>query len=42
MLNDAVQVTSADEFIYHEMMSHVPILKESGAQAIGNAGVHSF
>ncbi|MEM8838797.1 MAG: polyamine aminopropyltransferase [Pseudomonadota bacterium] len=26
MLDGATQVTSADEFIYHEMMSHVPIL----------------
>ena len=26
LLDGAVQVTSADEFIYHEMMAHVPIL----------------
>src|SRR5262249_31921628 len=26
MLDGAVQLTSRDEFIYHEMMSHVPIL----------------
>lgn len=26
MLDGAVQLTSADEFIYHEMMSHVPLL----------------
>ena len=26
MLDGATQLTSADEFIYHEMMSHVPIL----------------
>lgn len=26
MLDGATQVTSADEFIYHEMMAHVPIL----------------
>jgi spermidine synthase len=25
MLDDATQVTSQDEFIYHEMMSHVPL-----------------
>jgi spermidine synthase len=26
MLDGATQVTSADEFVYHEMMTHVPIL----------------
>lgn len=26
MLDGAVQVTSADEFMYHEMMAHVPLL----------------
>jgi len=34
MLDGATQVTSADEFIYHEMMSHVPILAHGRAQNI--------
>ena len=31
MLDGATQVTSADEFVYHEMMSHVPILAHGRA-----------
>jgi spermidine synthase len=31
MLDGATQVTTRDEFIYHEMMSHVPILAHGGA-----------
>ena len=31
MLDGATQVTSADEFIYHEMMTHVPILAHGNA-----------
>ncbi len=34
MLDGATQVTSADEFIYHEMMSHVPILAHGRAQNV--------
>ena len=34
MLDGATQVTSADEFIYHEMMSHVPILAHGNAQEV--------
>lgn len=34
MLDGATQVTSADEFIYHEMMSHVPILAHGAANEI--------
>lgn len=30
MLDGAVQVTSADEFIYHEMMAHVPLMAHAG------------
>src|SRR5258708_35811115 len=34
MLDGATQVTSADEFIYHEMMSHVPILAHGRAREV--------
>lgn len=34
MLDGATQVTTADEFIYHEMMSHVPILAHGRAQHV--------
>src|SRR4030081_4135630 len=32
MLDGATQVTTRDEFIYHEMMSHVPILAHGDAK----------
>jgi spermidine synthase len=34
MLDGATQVTTADEFIYHEMMSHVPILAHGRARDV--------
>ncbi|NWG23188.1 MAG: polyamine aminopropyltransferase [Pseudorhodoplanes sp.] len=34
MLDGATQVTTADEFIYHEMMTHVPILAHGKAEDI--------
>lgn len=34
MLDGVTQVTSADEFIYHEMMSHVPILAHGAAKDV--------
>ena len=34
MLDGAVQLTSRDEFIYHEMMSHVPILAHGRAREV--------
>jgi spermidine synthase len=34
MLDGATQVTARDEFIYHEMMSHVPILAHGSARNI--------
>jgi len=34
MLDGAVQVTSHDEFIYHEMMTHVPIFAHGAAREI--------
>jgi spermidine synthase len=34
MLDGATQVTTADEFIYHEMMSHVPILAHGRAEEV--------
>ena len=34
MLDGATQVTSADEFIYHEMMAHVPILAHGEARDV--------
>jgi len=33
-LDGVVQVTEGDEFIYHEMMAHVPILAHGGAQRV--------
>src|SRR5271169_136951 len=34
MLDGATQVTTRDEFIYHEMMTHVPILAHGKAKEI--------
>jgi len=34
MLDGATQVTSRDEFIYHEMMTHVPILAHGRAKEV--------
>ncbi|WP_305985999.1 polyamine aminopropyltransferase [Roseibium sp. MMSF_3544] len=34
MLDGVTQVTTADEFIYHEMMSHVPILAHGAAKTV--------
>jgi spermidine synthase len=34
MLDGATQVTSADEFVYHEMMTHVPILAHGKAHDV--------
>ncbi len=34
MLDGATQVTTADEFIYHEMMAHVPILSHGEARDV--------
>lgn len=34
MLDEVVQVTSKDEFIYHEMMSHVPLLAHGAARDV--------
>ena len=34
MLDGATQVTTSDEFIYHEMMTHVPILAHGAAQDV--------
>jgi spermidine synthase len=34
MLDGATQVTSRDEFIYHEMMTHVPILAHGQAKEV--------
>jgi len=34
MLDGATQVTTRDEFIYHEMMSHVPILAHGDAKEV--------
>src|SRR5246127_1107846 len=44
MLDGATQVTSADEFVYHEMMAHVPILAHGHAREVlivggGDCGV---
>ena len=44
MLDGATQVTSADEFVYHEMMAHVPILAHGRAREVlivggGDCGV---
>lgn len=34
MLDGATQVTTADEFIYHEMMAHVPLLGHGAARDV--------
>ncbi len=34
MLDGATQVTSADEFVYHEMMAHVPILAHESVKRL--------
>lgn len=34
MLDEVVQVTTADEFIYHEMMAHVPIFAHGEARDV--------
>jgi spermidine synthase len=34
MLDGATQVTTADEFVYHEMMTHVPILAHGNAKEV--------
>src|ERR671939_1051273 len=34
MLDGATQVTTRDEFIYHEMMTHVPILAHGAARNV--------
>ncbi len=34
MLDDITQVTTADEFVYHEMLSHVPILAHGNARQV--------
>ncbi len=34
MLDGATQVTSKDEFVYHEMMTHVPILAHGNAKEV--------
>ncbi|MDT3686218.1 MAG: polyamine aminopropyltransferase [Pseudorhodoplanes sp.] len=34
MLDGATQVTTADEFVYHEMMTHVPILAHGKAKDV--------
>src|SRR5215210_3316966 len=34
MLDGATQVTARDEFIYHEMMSHVPIFAHGNAREV--------
>ena len=34
LIDGAVQVTSRDEFIYHEMMAHVPLLAHGGARDV--------
>jgi spermidine synthase len=31
MLDDAVQTSTADEFVYHEMLAHVPLFTHAGA-----------
>ncbi|PPR23656.1 MAG: Polyamine aminopropyltransferase [Alphaproteobacteria bacterium MarineAlpha10_Bin3] len=33
-LNDVIQTTERDEFIYHEMLSHVPLLAHGGARKV--------
>ncbi|MDD7910257.1 polyamine aminopropyltransferase [Pseudovibrio exalbescens] len=38
MLDGVTQVTTSDEFIYHEMMSHVPILAHGNAKHVAIVG----
>ncbi|HEX2117467.1 MAG TPA: polyamine aminopropyltransferase, partial [Alphaproteobacteria bacterium] len=33
-LDDVIQVTEKDEFVYHEMMTHVPILAHGKARKV--------
>lgn len=33
-LNEVIQTTERDEFIYHEMLSHVPLLAHGGAREV--------
>jgi spermidine synthase len=42
MLDGAIQLTSRDEFIYHEMMSHVPILAHGRAREVLIVGGGDF
>lgn len=37
-LDGIIQVTERDEFVYHEMMSHVPILAHGAAKRVGIIG----
>jgi spermidine synthase len=37
-LDGVTQLTIADEFVYHEMLAHVPILAHGNARAIGIVG----
>lgn len=44
ILDGAYQITTADEFIYHEMMAHVPLFAHGGAERVlilggGDGGV---
>src|SRR5215207_6440638 len=34
MLDGAIQVTSKDEFVYHEMMTHVPLFAHGNAKQV--------
>jgi spermidine synthase len=34
MLDDVVQLTAADEYVYHEMLAHVPILAHGGVREV--------
>jgi spermidine synthase len=34
MLDNAIQLTEADEFIYHEMLAHVPLLAHGSARRV--------
>jgi spermidine synthase len=34
LLDDVVQLTAADEYVYHEMLAHVPILAHGGVRDI--------
>ena len=44
MLDGVIQLTEKDEFIYHEMMAHVPLFSIGNAQSVliiggGDGGV---